>query len=672
MNMTISRKLGAMIVASLIGFTVIGTVAVQGFQQLQTFGTGLFEQSFRPMAISAELAVLFHRQRALVQRAPSQLDMAALANDRAEMEHLGSEMVRELSEVTRALDEQKSVDGAQDHDVAALLRELANPVTAYQSTALKVFDYAAAFAQEDALNMLDGPVAEAGATVNDILEAVFETAQVSAGREAAELASSARHLTLVVGGIALMVGILVAASGTVLARLIAAPLNRLTEVVESLAKGDTSVTVPATGRRDELGVLARALCVFRDAILETHTLHESQALDRQRKKRHDQAIDRLIQDFSSTMAACLREVSQRCGSMLETVTGVIGACSETTQAADAATASQQLSNRTVQDVAQATEELSQSIETVNRRALEAAAIAQTAAQEAARSQDKVRGLVASAEKIGSVIALINDIAEYTNLLALNATIEAARAGEAGKGFAVVASEVKSLATQTTRATEEIGAHVAGMQTVTREAAETIQAIASTIADLDRIAGEVADAMRRQNAATRDIAVKTQDVAGSSRDVASGIDRVLALATMSRHSAECVEHASRQVARQSTALSGEIDHFLGSVRNAEERRRFVRISCTLKACLQYPGGTVESRLTDISEGGARFDQAIDCPKGTEVALELDGFGRPICARLVEVSDRGSHLLFPLDATHREEIHAFIARIDLNGEAQRAAA
>jgi len=662
-KMTISRKLGAMIATSLIGFAVIGAVAMHGFRQQQDLGHRLFDDAFAPLALSAQLAVDFQRQRALVMRAPSQLDLDALEQDRQEFERLGEELDAKLHHFLEASEQRRTAAGlaATSDDVATLVRELLAPVGAFQAAARPVFGSAASFAQEDALRALDGPVAEAASTVSDVVDAVFETTRSAAESEVASLSASADRLTIVVGGLALAVAVVVVGSGAAMARSIARPLRRLTGVIEGLTHGNVRIDVPETQRRDEFGVLARALTVFRDTLMETQVLHETKAEEDRSKQRQEQAMDRLIQDFSSTMAACLQQVSVRCSSMLSTAADVIDACGETRTAASAAESAAECSSRVVENVTVATEALSASIEGVDRRAMDAARLAEAASGEAAESRGKVQQLVAASTKIGEVVALINDIASRTNLLALNATIEAARAGDAGKGFAVVASEVKSLANQTTRATKDIDTQVAGMQAVTRDAAAAIEAIAGTIARLDAIAGEVAAAMRQQSGATQDIAGKVQEVYARTRDVVGGIGAALGAASTSGASSEVMNAAAREVADEASSLNVEIENFLGSMRNAEERRRFVRIAVDLSSVVRCAGVTSKGSVLDISEGGAKLGMRLEVPAGSIVEIDLPGFGRPVIARLVGVSETASHLLFPLDAEHRAAINTWLEPI-----------
>ena len=221
----------------------------------------------------------------------------------------------------------------------------------------------------------------------------------------------------------------------------------------------------------------------------------------------------------------------------------------------------------VQTVAAATEELTSSITEISRQVGESARIAGRAVEQVGRSEATVTALAQAAQRIGEVVSLINTIAEQTNLLALNATIEAARAGEAGKGFAVVASEVKSLANQTAKATEGITAQVSAIQGSTQEAVDTIKGIGEIIDKMSEIATTVASAVEEQGAATAEIARNIQEAAAGTREVSSNIAGVSAAADESGRTAEDVLTSTTRLTEESEALGSEVGQFLSRIKAA---------------------------------------------------------------------------------------------------------
>jgi methyl-accepting chemotaxis protein len=233
------------------------------------------------------------------------------------------------------------------------------------------------------------------------------------------------------------------------------------------------------------------------------------------------------------------------------------------QASSVAAAAEQASHN-VQTVASAAEELSSSINEISSQVSQSATIARKAVEDAQRTNQTVQGLAEAAQKIGEVVNLINDIASQTNLLALNATIEAARAGEAGKGFAVVASEVKSLANQTATATEQIGAQISAMQSVTRDAVDAIKGITETIERINEIAGGIAAAVEEQGAATQEIARNVQEASKGTQDVSQNIVGVTQAAQETGKASEDLLGASGELAKQGEQLKIEIGEFMKKI------------------------------------------------------------------------------------------------------------
>ena len=267
-----------------------------------------------------------------------------------------------------------------------------------------------------------------------------------------------------------------------------------------------------------------------------------------------------VKEVVDTVASSAREMEATAQSMSATA-------EETSRQATAATTGIEASNTNVQTVATASEELSSSISEVARQVAESAEIAKVAVSEAGKTNSQVEALLESAQKVGEVVNLISDIAKQTNLLALNATIEAARAGDAGKGFAVVAGEVKNLASQTAKATDEISSQISAIQGATGEAASAIKGIAKTITKIDEIASTIASAVEQQGAATQEIARNAQQAAEGSGEVSTNVSGVKEAATETGTSSSQVLDAAKGLAEQSEQLSGHVEKFLKSLNAA---------------------------------------------------------------------------------------------------------
>ncbi len=269
-------------------------------------------------------------------------------------------------------------------------------------------------------------------------------------------------------------------------------------------------------------------------------------------------FERDVSSIVDIVAAATTELQNTAQSMVAT------ADQTSRQATAVATAAQQASEN-VQTVAAATEQLSSSILEINRQVVQSNEIANAAVDEAERTNQKMHGLTEAAQRIGEVVKLINNIASQTNLLALNATIEAARAGDAGKGFAVVAGEVKHLANQTAKATEDISAQIQAVQNATREAVEAISGIGGTIGRMNGVASAIASAVEQQGAATQEIARNIQQAAAGTDRVTSNIGAVTLATGETGHAAREVLSATSELARQADLLSGQVADFLVVVR-----------------------------------------------------------------------------------------------------------
>ena len=285
------------------------------------------------------------------------------------------------------------------------------------------------------------------------------------------------------------------------------------------------------------------------------------------REEKQRAMAQLASEFEANVGSIVNTVSSAANEMQATAASMASTAEETSrQSASVAAASEQAS-ASVQTVASAAEELSSSVGEISRQVNSSSAIAAKAAAESQRSNTLVKGLADAAEKVGTVTSLIKEIASQTNLLALNATIEAARAGEAGRGFAVVAFEVKSLANQTGKATEEISAQIAAMQSATRDTVTAIQSIGATIGQINEIATTIAAAVEEQGAATQEIARHVQQVAAGTKEMSSNIAGVTQAAGETGAASSQVLSAAGELSRQGEQLRGHVDQFLVAVRAA---------------------------------------------------------------------------------------------------------
>jgi methyl-accepting chemotaxis protein len=357
-------------------------------------------------------------------------------------------------------------------------------------------------------------------------------------------------LTLLLGGVGALV----------MQRHVARPLQMMTGVTERVAAGDSAVAVPFSDRGDEIGALARSIGVFQQAMRRNEELNRTVFEDAEQRTRRQEAISGEIARFSADVEATLSELGRISDQMLEASTQLAGAAdAASAKTARAEEASAEASNN-VRDIASAADELSASVNEIDRQVAQSNAIASKAVNEAGRTNLAVKELDEAASRIGDVVKLITDIAEQTNLLALNATIEAARAGEAGRGFAVVAGEVKALAGQTSRATEEIGAQIAGMQRATTRSIEAITAIEHTIREIGNISSAIAAAVTEQGAATSEIARSVEIAARRTVETAAEVNQVGAATTDTRASAGAVKSVADDLGSVAGRIRAQVDQF----------------------------------------------------------------------------------------------------------------
>lgn len=351
-------------------------------------------------------------------------------------------------------------------------------------------------------------------------------------------------------------------------RSITKPLNILTSTAINIAEGDLNSVVTVIYKRDEIGQMARAVQVFKDGAMRVQAMTAEQDSARNLAK-HDRAMlmNTMADNFHKNVGGVVQMVSSASTEM-QASAGSLSATAEETNAQSSAVAT--VANETanhVETVATAAAELSSAIQEISSQVSKSSAISGEAVAEAERANDMVKSLDVAANKIGEVVALITDIADQTNLLALNATIEAARAGDAGKGFAVVASEVKNLANQTAKATEEISGQISAIQAATQNAVNAIGGISTTIEQISEISGSIAAAIEEQSAATQEIARSVEQVSNGTAEVTSNIAGVTEAAQETGVASGEMLSAANELAQQAVILNDEMDKFLIEVRKS---------------------------------------------------------------------------------------------------------
>jgi methyl-accepting chemotaxis protein len=374
---------------------------------------------------------------------------------------------------------------------------------------------------------------------------------------------SAEQVAMWATGVGLALGALLA---FLLTRSIVTPVTGLTASMKSISNGDLAAEIPGRERGDEIGAMAGALAIFRDALARNKEMEaEAQQREQEAEVEKRRAMAALADEFESKVGGLVRQLSSSSAELEATARSLSSTAEETNvQSASVASAAEQTAAN-VQAVATATEQLAASAQEIGGQVANAATKSASAVDRARETNGLVSDLSTSAQRIGDVINMIRAIAEQTNLLALNATIEAARAGEAGKGFAVVAAEVKGLADQTAKATEEISSQITGMQGITEKTVTAIAEIARQIEEMSALSNSVAAAVEEQQAATGEIARNVSEAARGTQDVTSNIDQVREASGQTGSASEQVLSSANELSQNASLLEKEVGQFLANVR-----------------------------------------------------------------------------------------------------------
>lgn len=427
----------------------------------------------------------------------------------------------------------------------------------------------------------------------------------------------------VLSGAILLTGVVLS---LLLARSITGPVARMTAALRRLAAGDRGLEIPDTGRRDEIGEMAKAAQVFKENAIEVDRMNDEKAAGEAARAHRQDKIDTYTQEFGNSVVRVMADLGaaatamhQASATVTEAVHGVQSEASATAKSADQ-------SSQDLTSVAAAFEQLTASVDEIARQVAASAQVTQQAVARVDGSQDIMRGLTEATTQIGQVVRLISDIAAQTNLLALNATIEAARAGDAGKGFAVVAGEVKALAAQTARATADISTQISAIRGAAGEAVSAMTDIGTMVGKIDGVAAAIASAVQQQSATTRAVVTNIHAVSAATSGAAGAMAVVVGAANAATAASTSVTRTADDITGQADNLRQRVQTFLEAVREeVTERRRSQRmVPDGVTGTAVATGGMPEKiRLMDIAIGGAAFTCSHTFAVGTPIHIDLLG-------------------------------------------------
>jgi len=559
----------AKVSAKIVGVIALLAIVMICTTLLSSLGTWRVSSNYADMTERVEPAIAMNvrRGRYIADFSRKTYELAVEDTDAgnarlmAELGAFRKEVAAIGDQVSQALPEYRSELGAIDSQMAAAFQACDDPIKYAGSVTVAEDIVKAGHRLRDEC---DPALTKALALVTKVNDSMITSARA---RSVELSASGNRTVWWTIGGAlaglicAVWAGLWVASKG------IAQPIQLLSLVMERFASNDLDAEVPGTARGDELGVMARTVEVFKRNACERRKLEarEREAVDlREKRATH---IAELTHSFDDKAGCLLDVINKAAGQLKDTAQAMSATAEQTTHQAVAVSSAADEASANVQTVATAAEELTSSIREISRQVDQSANVARAAAEEAEETNRTMQGLAESSARIGEVVSLITDIASQTNLLALNATIEAARAGDAGKGFAVVAGEVKTLANQTAKATEEISQQIGAVQSATGHAVEAIAAIVKRIDEINMIAAAISSAVEEQSAATGEIARNIQAAAQGTEMVSANIGGVNQAANEARAASTQVLGASESLITQSGQLETEVTKFLTDVRAA---------------------------------------------------------------------------------------------------------
>jgi methyl-accepting chemotaxis protein len=556
-RLSISAKLFTIVSFLFLAIAVIGGFAFLQMRSINIAAQDIQAQWLPKVRWIGEMRVQSARYRAVLR------DYLIVAEaERADVDKNLAARKADFEKAAKAY--QSMTSSAAERDLAD---ELEKQWQAFLGAALDVQSLAAKGDLAGAKGVNAGKVVPVGRAMDLTLAKLVDFndkgAEVAGeGAEATYL--SAIRLTAVILAVAIVLGL---GAAIYMVRDIRRGIGSILKPMGQLTDGELTAEIPHRGETTEIGRIATALQIFKQALLAKKASDDAVDADRAVNAARAQRISTATGDFEAMIGELVRSLASASTELEASASTLSSTADHTQELTTMVAAASEEASTNVQSVASATEELSSSVNEISRQVQESARMAGDAVDQARKTNDRVGELAKAAARIGDVVELINTIAGQTNLLALNATIEAARAGEAGRGFAVVASEVKALAQQTAKATGEIGQQVADIQAATQESVSAIGQISGTIEKLSEVSSTIAAAVEEQGAATQEISRNIQQAAQGTQQVSTHITDVERGASETGSASSQVHAAAKSLAGESDRLKNQVEKFLHTVRTA---------------------------------------------------------------------------------------------------------
>lgn len=664
---------------SLVGFLILSTVLVGGFgvYTMTKIGHELEEVADRDLPLNALLEKITQHQleqAILMERALRIGNVNAHAETetfdtvRHHFEEIAAQTDVEIAAARAMVDEflktSLSEETRLEFDlVSGALDRIETEHRVYEDHVESIFDSVAkgdinSASLIEAVIRTEAEQENLNTEIENLLNRISSFTQTSMNMALAD-ERNGKMMIAILSSLATLLGILMA---VLLGRSISIPMKRLTFALSELADGKLDTPVPNSRFEDEVAEISVAMKVFQKNMIRARELEEAHKRIEEKQRQRQAERNHLVSVFGSSIGAVFARILGSSEEMVERANTVNANSGDTNNLATSVATEAEESSGNAQALSAATEEMVAAIGEISSQITQFSDVARNAVTYSETSKNEMRSLQTVADEIGQVVQLITQIAEQTNLLALNATIEAARAGDAGKGFAVVAGEVKSLANQTAKATEEISDRVAHIQQVSNSSAEAISNVSEIVDSIDQYVSAIVGAIEEQNATTQEISRSVDFVSESARRVASNITGIRGRVEDVKTDAEEVNNAANTTAAEAALLSREVEIFLSAMQsNDVDDDTYESHAISVAARTDGDHGNWQGNATEISCAHLVVRPALAVTPGEIVDLRLQNVPDALRARLARQEGDCSILQLPLDTNHLAKMRQHVRKL-----------